>query len=138
MRHSIQRMENDQRRNQQRRIELHSTGKRSGENGEKKETVQDLCSPTARPTALPSILSRAIISRILAAARTANIAVTGPWTTEYGPRAAGKKKTARTQSSVTTTKEIPIRSAGMNVDVIILRTPAFPAIQTVSNRVRRE
>jgi hypothetical protein len=51
-----------------------------------------------------------IVTRKPSAARADKSAVTGPWTTEYGPCIAGKKKIVSTQRTVTTVGTTRLRS----------------------------
>jgi hypothetical protein len=54
--------------------------------------------------------ARTIVTRKPSAARADKSAVTGPWTTEYGPCIAGKKKIVSTQRRVTMVETTRLRS----------------------------
>jgi hypothetical protein len=60
-----------------------------------------------------------MLMRNPAAARAASSAVTGPCTTEYGPRIAGKKKIDSTQITATSASAPSIRLSGMGISTII-------------------
>lgn len=61
-----------------------------------------------------------IATRSRAAARVACSALTGPWTAEYGPCIAGKRKIVRTQTTANTASSAPVRPDVIAVPPMII------------------
>jgi len=116
-------------RNQQRRMELSSVDNPAGQSSVLDTIVSDhvtsaMCARVKRSrTAFNP--ARTIANRKPAAARIESSAVTGPWTTEYGPSIPGKKKIVSTERTANTARAHPIRPRVMRVASIIIRGRGF-------------
>jgi len=116
-------------RYQHRRMELISVDNPAGQSSVLDTMVCDhvtraMCARVKRSRTAFSP-ARTIATRKPAAARIESSAVTGPWTTEYGPSIPGKKKIVSTERTANTASAHPIRPRVMKVASIIIRGGGF-------------